>query len=360
MARGALRSQAEDGSWPFRPDEQRKSLGQPGDTVIGLCAPNAFTLLKFARITGDEECLQAGLKALEFMERFHVPRGAQSWECPLYEPDVLASAWAVGAYVEGFRCTRDNRWLADAEYWARTGLPFLYSWQLPDRPGQLYASIPVFGTTFYTHSWLGVPVQWNGLVYAYQLQHLAEAMGSYWAGPYWPRMPGEMHQAGGFWQEIARGITVSAMHQQFAEGELKGTYPDGFYGYFTNRAGPYINPEDILVNALALEGHDPDISTVILRDHKPRVHISSGAKVADAERDGQTLRFTLTTFPQVASHTLITGVGRPQAVEVEGRPLSPAEDLEEVKEGYGYDEAKGWLYLKAWHEREEVRVVVRL
>jgi len=68
-----------------------------------------------------------------------------------YTPDISAMDPATG----------DRRWLDRAIYWARTGLPFLFAYNRADTPGMRYASIPVFGTTFYTHSWLGVPVQWN-------------------------------------------------------------------------------------------------------------------------------------------------------------------------------------------------------
>ncbi len=46
--------------------------------------------MRYARITGDREAQAAGERALAFMESFRVPRGAQGWECPVYEPDILA------------------------------------------------------------------------------------------------------------------------------------------------------------------------------------------------------------------------------------------------------------------------------
>ncbi|MCX7643614.1 MAG: hypothetical protein N2116_07405, partial [Armatimonadetes bacterium] len=172
-----IASQQPDGSWRFTPaDEKQATLGRKGDAVLGTCAYNAAMILRYARIAGDKEALKAGEKALLLMEKFRVPRGSQTWECPMYEPDILAAGWAVAAYLEAFWATGNPRWLHDAIYWAETGVPFVYLWQIPDRPMMLGATIPVFGSTFYTHSWLGMPVQWCGLVYAYQIQRLAKTL----------------------------------------------------------------------------------------------------------------------------------------------------------------------------------------
>ena len=62
------------------------------------------------------------------------------------------------------------------------------------------------------------------------------------------------------WKRVVELITVSAMYQQFAGGERMGAYPDSI-SQFEQRNPVYINPEDILVNVLALKGHDPDIKT---------------------------------------------------------------------------------------------------
>jgi hypothetical protein len=348
QAYGNIASQRRDGSWRFEPDEKRRSLGKFDDSEVGICARPALDLLRYARITGDANCLAAGLKALAFVERFSIPRGAQSWECPLYEPDLLAAGYIVPAYVEAYRLTGEPDYLARASYWAKTGLPFLYSWNRPDTPGMLYASIPVFGTTFYTHSWLGVPVQWNGLVYAYGLQHLA---------PYDASLP---------WTHIAEGITVSGMWQQIEEeGKLKGTYCDGWYGHMTDKRGAWINPEDILVNLFALQGFDPDVSSALLPDpiahpgSKPRVHISSGARVRDAQQGRGEVSFTLGYFAGETSHTLVAGLNKPTRVTADGeRPLSPADDLDAAAEGWRYDAARHWLILKLHHRRPRVEVKV--
>lgn len=336
-----IESQAENGSWGFQPSsEKTQNLGKAGDIVVGTCAANALKLLKHARITGNKVSLEAGKKALSYMDRFSVPRGAQTWECPLYEPDILAAAHAIGAYIEGYEILGNKTYLKRAEYWAETGLPFLYHWSLPDRPGMQFASIPVFGTTYYTHSWLGVPVQWNGLVYAYYLQRLNQ------------------HAQEEKWRQIAEGITVSAMYQQWEEGELKGTYPDGFYGFCTDGKGPHLNPEDIMVNVYTLSGLDPGVKTAIAGS----IHLSSGATPEDINesRSGE-LKWKLNYAENEVSHTLITGYGQgpsqifaqsgesPEEKDDSATEIPQVESLEEVSSGWRYIPEKDAILIKQIH-----------
>ena len=302
-----IATQESDGSWRWHPTNEKTAiLGKAGEAVLGTCAESALLLLKHARVTGNKASREAGLKALEFMKQFSLPRGAQMWECPMYQPDVLAAAHTIGAYVEAFELTQEKRYFKRATYWAETALPFLYHWHLPDRPGMHFASIPVFGTTFYTHPWFGVPVQWNGLVLAYYLQRLNQ------------------HTEDERWHQIAEGITVSAMYQQWDDGERKGTYPDGFYGFCTEGKGPHLNPEDIMVNFYTLRGLDPHIKTAITGD----IHLSSGAKV-DAlisTNDGQ-LNWQLSYAENEISYALIVGYGRvPQALRARYQFASSPDD----------------------------------
>ncbi len=300
-------TQESDGSWRWHPTSEKTApLGNAGEAVLGTCAESALLLLKHARITGNKTSREAGVKALKFMKQFSVPRGAQMWECPMYQPDVLAAAHSIGAYVEAYEVTGEKAYLKRALYWAETSLPFLYHWHLPDRPGMRFGSIPVFGTTFYTHPWFGVPVQWNGLVLAYYLQRLNQ------------------HTEDERWHQIAEGITVSAMYQQWEDGELKGTYPDGFYGFCTEGKGPHLNPEDIIVNVYTLRGLDPGIKTAIAGN----VHLSSGAKVdALTVSDAGQLNWQLSYAENEVSHALIVGYGRaPRGLQARYQFASPSDD----------------------------------
>ena len=341
-----LESQAADGSWGFQPTSERtKSLGETGDVVLGTCAAKALKLLRHARITRHKASLDAGRKALSFMDRFSVPRGAQAWECPLYEPDLLAAAHAVGAYVEAHEITGNKSYLRRAEYWANAGLPFLYHWHLPDRPGMRYASIPVFGTTFYTHSWLGVPVQWNGLVYAYYLQRLNQ------------------YARDDKWQKTAEGITISAMYQQWTDGELKGSYPNGFYNFCTQGKGPHLNPEDIMVNVYTLRGLDPGVKTVIAGS----IHLSSGARPeAVSTSRNRTVNWTLNYAENETSHTLIVGYEKPpSSITAQGTKndemdnsefeIPQVDSLEEVTSGWRYIQEKDAILIKQIHTTDEMQ-----
>ena len=367
-AQQRIATQESDGSWRWHPTNEKTAiLGKAGEAVLGTCAESALLLLKHARITGNKTSREAGLKALEFMKQFSVPRGAQMWECPMYQPDVLAAAHAIGAYVEAFELTQQKGYFKRATHWAETALPFLYHWHLPDRPGMHFASIPVFGTTFYTHPWFGVPVQWNGLVLAYYLQRLNQ------------------HTEDERWHQIAEGITVSAMYQQWEDGERKGTYPDGFYGFCTEGKGPHLNPEDIMVNVYTLRGLDPRIKTAITGD----IHLSSGAQVdaLTSTNDGQ-LNWQLNYAENEISYALIVGYGRvPQALRAryqfalssddtatataEESPSDPesvnasgkyaeteiplVQTLEDVESGWRYIEDKDAIFVKYLHPTTDVQ-----
>ncbi|MBN1342130.1 MAG: hypothetical protein JXQ73_05595 [Phycisphaerae bacterium] len=321
---GTIRGANADGVWGFQPpdDAQHRALGPQGYASQGIVARGALELTRKARITGSTDALKAGLRALAYLDRFRVPHGAQGWECPIFEPDILGSAYAVGAFVDVYEMTGDKKYLDKAIYWAWTGMAFQYVWQAPDREQWMrYASIPVFGTTFFTHSWLGNPVQWCGLVYAYFLQRLAP------------------HDTSFPWKRIAEGMTVSGEWLQFGDErpELKGSYPDGLYKRLTDRCPAMINPEDIILNRYAVEGHDPRVKTRYVHgvDGK-RIHISSSAKVGEPRVDGKKLTATLTFFEGEYSGTLLANCPTPAEVRAAGQTLEQVESIPEAPQGWRY------------------------
>ena len=281
-------SQGEDGEWGFQPNERTRVLGKPGARVVGLTATMAAEVLRWARMTGDKSALEAGLRALEAMKRYRVPRGAQSWEIPLHTPDILAAAKAIEAYLEGYIATGNREYLDAARYWAYAGLPFIYLWSVSERPVMLYASIPVYGATFYKSPvWIGRPVQWCGLVYAYQLLRLSKYDGDF---------P---------WRRIGEGILASGMHQQVVEGRWAGTYPDSWDLILNREYGPFINPETIVKCTLFLLDLDPDLQTAILSSPRGAVHLTTPARILDARLNGDTIEVQLTYFKGTSVYLLI-------------------------------------------------------
>jgi hypothetical protein len=354
--RELAKTQTPDGGWVYKPaNDAQKNLGAAGDAVLGTTAHHASTLLRYARITGDQESWLAGAKALAFMERFRVPRGGQTWECPMYQPDILPAAQAIAACLDGYRISQNPRWLQDAVYWAETGLPFVYQWTVTNRPMMLGATIPVFGSTFYTHSWLGTPVQWCGLVYSHSIWQLAEQLSATPLATNASVLPVTLGFQPPDWRRVAELITTSALHQQFDQGDRIGTYPDSI-SRFEQRNPAFINPEGILVNVLALKGQPTDIQTVRLMPGSEELVISTGATIQKAEVDaGSRVRFQLRFFPDETSQVLVSGIS-PRAVWIEGQPLTRSSTPLGRAPGWYHDAKRRWTFLGVPHAQPTVNV----
>jgi hypothetical protein len=349
--RELIGAQQRDGSWTAEPNasgapdtgdgNDDDTVGENGAVELGTCANPAYRVLKFARVSADSEARYAGLQALECIRRFKVPRGAHQPEVPVHAPDLLASADAVLANLEGYNLTGDRSFLDDAVRWARTGLPFIYMWNNPDMPYMRYASIPVFGARQRTDSWFGRPAQRNGLHYAYALLKLSE------------------HDRTLPWRKIATGITISAMHQQETDGEHAALYPDSQDLVNGSGASEWLNPSAILRNTLTLIGDDPDTRTVILSGDGEEVHISSGTVVENARYWRRGTTFDLVLPRGETSNCVAVPVAQPDKVTANRGRLEQVMDLDTADEGWNYDERNRALFVKIRHRRELMRVVVR-
>jgi hypothetical protein len=245
----------------------------------------------------------------------------------MFQPDILAAAETINAYVEGYRLTGDTAYLDDAREWAWKGLSFHYLWEAPGVPGMRYAGIPAFGTTHYVIDWTGVPVQWCALVYAAAVDRLARQT----SGP-----------EADMWRRVAWGITGSGMHQQFTEGPLVGSYPDSWRERFTEYGAPFINPEDILVGLYNARGRPADVDTAILEGGDgQRVHVTSAATIGRAELTPEGLDVELDFYPGRPAYVLITGAPAPSDVSADGEPLRESHESLSGP-GYRHDAATGW------------------
>ncbi|MFI6817481.1 hypothetical protein ACIBG7_34140 [Nonomuraea sp. NPDC050328] len=347
-----INSQLPSGGWAFNPkDKEDEILGVPGTEIMGVSTVHAHGLLRYARLTGDPVAHQAGMRALAFIEQFDVPRAVGVWEMPIHTPTLLGSSYGIAAYTEAYRLTGDTRHLDRAIYWARTGLPFLYAWSAPDRPYMPYASISDYGATMFTIPWFGRPVQWVGLVYAYFLLSLLDAVAD-------PSCTKPFHlpaDIGGFpWRRIAEAIVISALHQQRTTEPYKGGYPDSWLLVPNTPVKDFdLNPDDILKPVVMLLGHPVDVQTALIH---PNTRISTAADVLSAERTSSRLTARLGFFAGHASQLLVTGLPSPRAVQVDGRTLPPVTDLDAAPEGWKHG-ANGTTFVKLRHAQQSTLTI---
>jgi hypothetical protein len=246
MVRGILSRQQSDGSFRYNGKFRR---GHFEDTASGTCALPARQLLEYAWITGDQEALKGGEKTLEYMKRFSTPRGAQTWEVALHTPDILASANLVWAYVRGYELTGKKEYLQQARKWALSGVPFVYLWG--DYPIMAYGTIPVFGATnWIAPNWMGLPVQWCGLDYAYAIALFA---------PYDNTID---------WRKLAEGILIAGEQMQYPAGEFIGTLPDSLVLRTQQRRPWNINPCALISLRLLLSGQVDSLSVAANKKHR--------------------------------------------------------------------------------------------
>lgn len=200
------------------------------DHANGYSATVLFYILEAARLSGNDDLIKKGIFILDRMTEIYAnsePRGAQTWEIPLHTPDIMASAYLVKCYVLAYSMTLDKKYLEQAEYWAWTGIPFVYLATPTPGPVGTYSTIAVYGATSWeSPNWIGLPVQWCGLVYASALRMLAK------------------YEPNGPWAEVASGITATGLQMSYpAETKSRvGLLPDSYNLKFQRRNGPDINP----------------------------------------------------------------------------------------------------------------------
>jgi hypothetical protein len=333
-----MAAQEKDGSWRFDALTPRhgvfegldyRQLGPHGAAEVGTTARNAYRLLQYALLTGDQDAYAAGRRALEFMKRFSVPRAAQVWEVPVHTPDVLAAAEALEAYLAAYQYEGRQEDLRYALYWARAGLPFSYFWDEEDKPFLRSASIPVFGATWFQGSWFGRPVQWNGLRYASAILKLSR---------YDRDFP---------WRRIAQGITASAMYQQEPKGKDVALWPDSISAIDSEKSGWIFSPDQVLQCAFALMGYANEPNTTVVAQGKDRAQITSGAAISDAKWEGDKLGFTLAYPKRQSGFTLIAGLSEPAAVLLNGAELAQSDKLEaQIANGWRYAKGYGLLVIR--------------
>jgi hypothetical protein len=318
-ARSELARFEEDGTVKYRPSPNALDYGRThfADHANGHTAASLLVVLRAAAFTGDPELRRAGMRLLRHVAQSadRVPRGAQTWEIPLHTPDILASAYLVNCFVLGHHLTGERGFLEEARYWAWTGIPFVYLVNPGGPKGAsgavegeigLYSTIAVLGATQWkAPNWMGLPVQWCGLVYADALYSLFDVDRS---GP---------------WKRVADGITASGIrqvwplpHKPGGDKDRQGLLPDSVSLRAQIRNDAAINPGTLQANVPRLFGRPPLYGLRAFRNGAILAHAPGAITKL---RDGSTVEFTVEAWTDRPYESLIVGLPRSTRVSINGK-----------------------------------------
>ena len=219
------------------------------DEASGLTAGPVYQLLEAAAFAGDRAMVDEGLRLLRILHQRFARRCAPR-RPDLGDPPAHAGHPRLGLPGQGLRPgLRADRRAGTA----RGGQVLGVDGRAVRLPGQSdrgqgrralvgpFATTPVLGATnWIAPNWIGLPVQWCGLVYADGLTQLARLD---------PRGP---------WRSLAQGIAASGILQTYPiDHPHHGLLPDSFNLLAQSRNPADINPGTLQPLALLLAGDHP-------------------------------------------------------------------------------------------------------
>jgi hypothetical protein len=287
----------------------------PGREASGLAGQVAASALDLAVLSGDRPTIDRAVEAVRVLDkRFAraVPRGAQTWEIALHTPDVLASGHLAGTNARAYELTGDPAFLDAARYWAWTGVPFVYlvdPFPSQGRGVGPYATTPVLGSTSWVAPvWIGLPVQWCGLVYAEALDRLAKI------------------DPDGPWRTLVSGIARSGIQQTYPmDHERRGLLPDSFTLSTQTRNPADINPATLQPLAIPALGGPRCEDLACLREGGLLV-LAPGA-ISDIEETPSRVSFTVRAWAPESSVVVHGLKQKPREVRVDGQTIDQPEHL---------------------------------
>ena len=324
QAENSLRGFDARGVKVYRAQKDKPDYGRThfADHANGLAGRDVVTVLHGAALCGDRDLIREGLALLDKQTALYgntVPRGAQTWEVPLHTPDILASAHMVMAYTIGYLLSDDRAHLEQARYWAATGIAFVYlrPATTPEQTGA-YATTAVLGATNWRAPyWIGLPVQWCGLVYASALQQLSA------------------YDTEGPWATIANGITLAGLRMSWPESdkERQGLLPDFFHFEQQKSAGPAINPGTV-------QAHIPEAFGLgklydIKRGRRRGWIVHAPCAITQLSDDESGMRFTVDGWGEREFRVLVAGL-----TELPGRVAQLVPGADQVTSGTEVAESK--------------------
>jgi len=305
VGRGQLRAFHADGTVQYDAPKTGNDLSKThwSHEANGLAGASVAGVLEQGIFSGDVELIREGLRVLKAMDRFRntVPRGAQTWEVPLHTPDILASAHLVKAYTIGYELTGDPEYLEQARYWAWTGLPFIYLTQPCEGAVGIYSTIAVFGATqWISPDWMGLPVQWCGLVYGNAIRRFS------------------LYDIQGPWKRLANGIAVAGLQHTHpaSDPEFQGLLPDSYNLRLQVQNPVPINPASLMPEANAYFGEQPLYDYAILPQHSLIVH--APGPISEKSETEQQVVFKVSSWAPKSWFILVNGFQRLPVVRLNG------------------------------------------
>jgi hypothetical protein len=169
-----------------------------------------------------------------------------------------------------------------------------------------YASIPVFGTSWFAVPWFGIPVQWCGLAWANAVREIDAIR----------PLPAYVR--------VADGVFRSAVNQQCDASYLAGTIPDSWEVARRLSRQPYIAPERLLEYAYRELGVPYVESIHYARVPGPRwTHVASRALLKGVEQAPGLLTIDARFVPGHAASLIVGGArGDVSRVRVNDREVT--------------------------------------
>jgi hypothetical protein len=289
-----LRSFDANGIKLYRPGTTDYSKTHFAKHANGFSGQATATILEAATLSVDKELTDEALQLLDKQTALYagtVPRGAQTWEVPLHTPDILASAHMVKAYALGYMISGKPKYLDQARYWAWTGVPFVYLHAPTSSRVGVYSTIAVLGATNWKAPlWIGLPVQWCGLVYGSDLHLLNQ------------------FDPDGPWEKIANGITVTGLQMSWplSDEQRQGLLPDSFDLRAQISQGPAINPGTVQAHLAELYGKGTIYDVKKLSGRGWFIH--APCTINNIREDKDRVTFVVDGWDDKQCYALISGV----------------------------------------------------
>ena len=340
LAKGQLdklvQGQQSDGGWAAEKDP----LGRKREhSLVGLTGQHAAGLLRSALLTGDAHHLEAGIKAIRFLDAFDRPCGLRVWDVHENAPDLLAAAHLISAYLDEHTLTGNPARIERAVHWAWAGLPFIYLWHAHNRDVMRYATVPFFAVTSMDHKpWFGVAAQWNGLTYARELFRIAR------------------HDRSMRWHRIGRAITLCAMQLQKEDKAQKGFYPDAFNLVDGREYYPLsLNPQLITRNVLHLLGEDIEPRCEVVPRQEKRVRLATVAQMFAIRSSPHQLVVRLGYHADETCYLTLAECEKPSQVRFGDDVLEEIDHLADAGCAWHYDGERGLSIIRLrFRQPEEV------